>query len=143
MPKGVPVRVIAAPQRDRAAVVGASILAKDASFLDVNVSRKVYEESGASAVVSSCDERWRKVLPNVVVSLSNTDDHDATRTHGVHARLVRALRQSVEGVVERASGNARTATGQESASLLAKFKTADELRCKSMATTCKGKLNRS
>lgn len=140
MPQGVPVRVIAAPQRDCAAVVGASLLAKDASFLNVCVSKKLYDECGASSVLRSCDENMKKVLPGVVVSLSTTDDHDAVRRHGVHARLVRALRQSLEGVVENAAGNKAT---QESASLLAKWKAADELRCKSMATTCKGKLNRA
>ena len=179
LPLGVTVRVIAAPQRDRAAVVGASLLARDASFPDVCATRKIYEREGATGVLAFCDhacgmvsedekdrneksarlllpgvsnmegdhlrrystKQTSSVLASIVKSLSSSTDHEAMRIHGVHLRMINALRRSLDLIVEQAETEKEG--DSNSAMLLAKWKAADELRCKSMATTCKGTLNRA
>lgn len=56
LPRGVAVRVIAAPERDRAAVVGAAVLARDADFVSsLCVSRQTYKTQGPEAVLKYCD----------------------------------------------------------------------------------------
>lgn len=56
LPRGVAVRVIAAPERDRAAVVGAAVLARDADFVSsLCVSRQTYLTQGPEAALKYCD----------------------------------------------------------------------------------------
>ncbi len=56
LPRGVIVRIIAAPERDRAACVGAAVLACDADFVSSQcVSRKTYENHGPQAALKYCD----------------------------------------------------------------------------------------
>ena len=168
LPNGVDIRIIAAPQRDRAAVVGASLLARDASFPDVCASRKMYERDGATGVLAFCDgasgildendqaskkgkdhhhhhqqntQQHVNVLPAIVRSLSTSTDHEAMRVHGVHQRMVNALRRSLDIIVAQAEASKKGDSSSDK--LMAKWRAADELRCKSMATTCKGTLNRA
>lgn len=56
LPLGLPIRVIAAPERDRAACVGAAALASDPKFASgMFISRELYEKDGPETVLKSCD----------------------------------------------------------------------------------------
>jgi hypothetical protein len=82
-------------------------------------------------------------LPEIVrLVAESTTDHEMARRQGVQLRMVQALQTSLTSVLHQQPAEL-TEAQRETERMLAKWKAADELRCPSMAGTCKSSLARA
>jgi hypothetical protein len=180
-----PVQIVAAPERDLAASVGASLLARNVDFgAAICATRQLYEDKGTSGVLAFCDQACgvleatgntsntsdtttndtttttsdttdttsdtttntsdtTTTLPEIVrLVAESTTDHEMARRQGVQLRMVQALQTSLTSVLHQQPAEL-TEAQRETERMLAKWKAADELRCPSMAGTCKSSLARA
>jgi hypothetical protein len=108
-----------------------------------NTSDTTTNTSDTTTNTSDTTTNTTTTLPEIVRLLAeSTTDHEMARRQGVQLRMVQALQTSLTSVLHQQPAEL-TEAQRETERMLAKWKAADELRCPSMAGTCKSSLARA